>query len=85
MIMHVSIFVLLDLFKIIVAEATPKLVLQLMNVRGLSIAHVKSHLQVLKKKKLYICIYIDTQKKKNYTSLSIPFLGFFFTLPSLDR
>ncbi|XP_073107484.1 uncharacterized protein [Elaeis guineensis] len=33
-------------------RATPKLVLQMMNVRGLSIAHIKSHLQMYRNKKL---------------------------------
>ncbi|XP_020576768.1 uncharacterized protein LOC110022262 [Phalaenopsis equestris] len=33
-------------------RATPKLVLQMMNVRGISIAHVKSHLQMYRSKKL---------------------------------
>ncbi|XP_026662579.2 uncharacterized protein LOC103701201 isoform X2 [Phoenix dactylifera] len=44
-------------------RATPKLVLQMMNVRGLSIAHVKSHLQMYRSKKLD-----DTGREKSAIS-----------------
>ncbi|XP_065047995.1 uncharacterized protein LOC135678773 isoform X2 [Musa acuminata AAA Group] len=44
-------------------RATPKLVLQMMNVRGLSIAHVKSHLQMYRSKKLD-----DSGKEKSIIS-----------------
>lgn len=44
------------------AEATPKRILQMMNVKGLKLSHIKSHLQVTQAFKIYI---INTKKKKN--------------------
>ncbi|XP_058739762.1 myb-related protein 2-like [Vicia villosa] len=51
-------------------RATPKLVLQLMNIKGLSIAHVKSHLQMHRTKKV-----VDTNQDRNvYNLTQIPML-----------
>ncbi|KAL5058212.1 hypothetical protein RYX36_029816 [Vicia faba] len=52
-------------------RATPKLVLQLMNIKGLSIAHVKSHLQGFVLTIIYDCINVD---KNIYNLTQLPML-----------